>query len=48
MTPPIGTEVEVHGERGYVVARRELSVLVAFSDRRQEVAYEWTVTSGRQ
>ena len=48
MTPPVGTEVEIKGERGHVVARRELSVLVRFSDRREEVAYEWTVTGRRE
>lgn len=41
--PAIGTEVEVNGVRGLVVARRELSILVQFSDRRCEVAYKWTV-----
>ena len=43
MIPPVGTEVEVKGVRGHVVARRELSVLVRYGNRREEVAYEWTV-----
>ncbi len=40
--PPVGTEVEVKGERGTVIAVRwPSSVLVEFRDRRLAVVYEW-------
>ncbi len=42
--PPVGTEVEVNGERATVVALRwPSSLLVAFPGRLPEVVYEWTV-----